>query len=135
VRAATRLREETTMVELISSEGTTDLFHISAAALDSSLVPAFRARFDDLVSPGRTTLLDLSGVRFVDSAGLGAILSLARAASEAGGRLEIAAPTPGVRILLELVQLHHVIDVYNDPEEAFRARQPAAQIADRSGMH
>jgi anti-sigma B factor antagonist len=66
-------------------------------------------------------VLDLGKVQFVDSSGLGAILSASRQLLETGGDLKICSLTPPVRVLFELVRMHRVFDVLNDREEAVGA--------------
>lgn len=51
----------------------------------------------------RQVHLDLSGVTFADSAALAAILSANRAATRAGGSVEVVAVSPTVRRLLRLI--------------------------------
>ena len=45
-------------------------------------------------SGGTRVVVDLSGIEFIDSSGLGALLSGLKAARQAGGDLRIAAPEP-----------------------------------------
>jgi anti-sigma B factor antagonist len=70
-------------------------------------------------------LLDLADVAFVDSSGFGAILGCSRDLKGKGGELKIARPQRRVRLLLELVRIHKVIEVIDtvvtdvfDPRDA-----------------
>ena len=111
------------MVEFVGAAGDLDIYRVPVAALDR---PALRSlRKDRAHSPaGRKLVLDLSGVEFVDSAGLAELLSLARVSAKAGGELKVVAPSPDVRSLFTLVCLHRVVDVYNDLGEVLR--EPSA---------
>ena len=71
------------------------------------------------VADGRKKLVvDLSGVTFVDSSGLGALISGLKAARLAGGDLRIARPGEQARVILGLTTLDRVMKPYGTVEEA-----------------
>jgi len=53
-------------------------------------------------------VIDMSGVEFCDSTGMNVLLSCLRRMRERGGELEIAAPRPGVRKILQVTGLDSV---------------------------
>jgi len=65
-------------------------------------------------------VLDMRHIQFVDSAGLGAILSAMRLVHGRQKRFVICLMTPPVRSLFELVRIYKVLDVCNSREEAMR---------------
>ena len=54
---------------------------------------------------------DCSSLDFVDSSGLGALISMQKLASERGGKLRVLSPKPSVVQLLELTRLHRVFEI------------------------
>lgn len=108
------------MIRLETSEGGFDVALVTTTELDGAASPAFRSLTCRLLSPGRALVLDLSRLGFVDSSGLGAILSVAREAKDVGARLILAAAAPGVRGLLELTGTYRIVDVTHSTEEAIR---------------
>ena len=56
-----------------------------------------------LAAQGRWIIVDLSGLQFIDAAGVAALWGGRRQASEAGGGLLLAAPQPPVRRVLSLI--------------------------------
>jgi anti-sigma B factor antagonist len=66
-------------------------------------------------------VLDLSQVRFVDSSGLGSILSCLRQMNAKGGELNLCGITKQVRALFDLVRMHRIFDIYDTRDEAVRA--------------
>jgi len=66
-------------------------------------------------------VIDMSSVQFVDSSGLGVILSCLRQVTERGGDLKVCGLSKGVRALFELVRMHKVVEIYNTREEALAA--------------
>jgi anti-anti-sigma factor len=58
---------------------------------------------------GPVLALDLSGVRFIDCAGVGALLASCRAAREGGGRLFVVALSQCARRIIELTGLQEVL--------------------------
>jgi anti-anti-sigma factor len=70
-------------------------------------------------------VLDLSGLTFVNSAGLGAIIGAYRQCREQGGALCLVCPVPAVAQVLRITHLDRLIAVYPDVESARRALTPA----------
>jgi len=64
-------------------------------------------------------VVDLAGVDFIDSSGLGALISGLKTARQAGGDLRIAAPTEQVRLVLQLTNLERVLIPYPTAHSAY----------------
>jgi len=60
-------------------------------------------------------VVDMSGVDFCDSTGMNVLLAAHRRAREQGGDLELAAPRPAVRKILQVTGLESVFTVLDDP--------------------
>jgi len=94
---------------------------VSLEAVDHTTVKEFKATIGALAASGARLVLDMGQVRFMDSSGLGALLSTLRSLSATGGDLKICNLTPAVRVLFELVRVHRVFDVLESREEAIAA--------------
>ena len=71
-------------------------------------------------------ILDLHGVNFMDSSGLGAIISV-RKTLGARGELRLAGVQPEVRALFELTRLVRVLPLFDDVQQALAARAAASR--------
>ena len=72
-----------------------------------------------LFDEGKCNLvIDLSAVRFVDSSGLGALVSGFKYASARDGSLKLSSLQPQVRSMFELTRLHRVFEIFTSVEEA-----------------
>jgi anti-sigma B factor antagonist len=88
--------------------------------LNMVAAPGLRKQLLALVEAGNTKLVvDLGATEFIDSSGLGALISGLKAARQAGGDLRIAAPTQQVITVLELTNLNRVLRVHDSAEGAF----------------
>ena len=58
-----------------------------------------------------TVIIDLAGIGFMDSSGLGLILGRYTKAKELGGRLILANPAPSVERILNLAGTHKLITI------------------------
>ena len=85
----------------------------------------FSRTFTALVAPGARVVLDLSPVKYFDSAGCGALITCIRHLRSGGGDLKLCGLTTPVRVLFELVRLHNLLDILNTRAEAVRAFQVA----------
>ncbi len=92
--------------------------------LDASNSGEFKRDIAPVLQSHTKLVLDLGHLRFVDSSGLGAMLSCLRQLSAKGGDLKLCSMSKQVRALFELVRMHRIFDIYGTKEEAVRAFQP-----------
>ena len=88
--------------------------------LDAFTVAQFREALADIGGPTRL-LIDLSGVPFLDSAGLGALIGGVRRAREVGGDVAVYGPRPAVARLLHTTGFDRVATVSENQEAAAQA--------------
>ncbi len=89
--------------------------------LDASNVGDFKSVIAPILEAERELVLDLSRLRFVDSSGLGALLSCLRLLSAKGGDLKLCGMTKQVRAVFELVRMHRIFDTYATQQEALKS--------------
>lgn len=78
-----------------------------------------RERIKDLLSDGqRKILLNLGDVTYVDSAGLGALISSYTTTKREGGQLKLMNLTKRIQDLLAITKLITVFDTYDTEQEA-----------------
>jgi anti-sigma B factor antagonist len=84
---------------------------------------------DELLKEGCTrAILDLTGVTYCDSAGIGLIALASGRLKEAGGRLVVVAPDGKVLDMLKMTQIDHIVVVCSTAKEAvgtFQSDPPA----------
>ena len=87
--------------------------------LDVSGAPALRDAVGEVVRDGPTkVVIDMEGVSFVDSTGLGSVIAALKQIRGTQGELRLAAPNQQVRVVLELTTLDQVFPYYATVEEA-----------------
>jgi anti-sigma B factor antagonist len=90
--------------------------------LDVASAPSLRERLIDLVSRGSTNLiLDLEGLDFLDSTGLGVIISALKRARTNGGDLRLVCTQSRIRRLFEITALDQAFPLYPSHDAAIRA--------------
>jgi len=92
---------------------------LTAAGVDS-----FREQFGGWwqnASELRNVVMDLGGVEFLDSAGLGALIALLKRVTERGGDLKIARLQKKARMVFEITRAYEVFDILDSVEEAVKA--------------
>jgi len=68
---------------------------------------------------GRGIVLDLTRLRYLDSAGIGAVIACSKKAAAKGTVLRVAlAPSGPVRRIFELTQLERGFEIFNDADSA-----------------
>ncbi|PKQ32124.1 MAG: anti-anti-sigma factor [Actinobacteria bacterium HGW-Actinobacteria-2] len=74
----------------------------------------------DAVGTGRLrVVVDLTNTTFMDSSGLGALISGLKTARTAGGDLRIAGANEQVLMVLQLSNMDRILRPYETPESAF----------------
>ena len=108
-------------------------FGITEEARGQTVLLRVRGRLDARSAPhllevasrirGRSLnlVLDLSGVTFMASSGLGSLLSLAEEFRQSDCRVRLAAPSPAVDSVIHLLNLHQFLTIDATEEEAFHA--------------
>jgi anti-sigma B factor antagonist len=103
------------------SSGNIVVVSVHAKALDAASADEFRRLLGPVLESHDKAVLDLGEVSFVDSSGLGAVLSAMRQLAGRGGDLKICNVSKPVRVIFELVRFHRIVDILNTREEALRA--------------
>jgi anti-sigma B factor antagonist len=91
---------------------------VDTSILDASVARDFKAEIQGLLKPNVKLVLDLSEVDFIDSSGLGALVSCLRQAHSMSGEIKLSGLRKPVRALFELVRMHRVFEVFNGTDEA-----------------
>ncbi len=87
-------------------------------SLDASNTKTFKDDMQPVLGQYSRILLDLEALQFVDSSGLGAMLSCLRTMHDKGGHLAICGMSKPVRTLFELVRMYRIFDIYASRSEA-----------------
>jgi anti-sigma B factor antagonist len=88
--------------------------------LDAFTVSQFRQALAELASSKRL-VIDMSGIPFVDSAGLGALIGGIRRTRELGGDVAVACDRPTLVRLLRTTGFDRIVSVTETVEEAMAA--------------
>lgn len=89
--------------------------------LDASNANDLKQAIVPMIETNGKVVFDLARLQFVDSSGLGAILSCLRLLNGAGGDLKLCGMQRPVRSLFELVRMHRVFDIAESREAAVQA--------------
>ena len=89
--------------------------------LDASNVREFKDAVQAVIHERTRVVLDMSGVKFVDSSGLGALISCLRQQNSRHGDFKLCAMSKTVRALFELMRMHRVFNIHDSREDAIRS--------------
>ena len=102
----------------VEKEGHVAVAVVPVDELDASNVMEFKRDIAPILEAQTELVLDLSRLRFVDSSGLGAMLSCLRQLTAKGGDLKLCGMAKQVRTVFELVRMHRIFDIYATQKEA-----------------
>jgi anti-sigma B factor antagonist len=86
--------------------------------IDVRTSPLLRQRLSELLAAGRTVVVDLTSVEFLDSSALGTFVEAARGRNGSGGALRLACPPPHVQKVFRITRLAEVIPIYASVAQA-----------------
>jgi anti-sigma B factor antagonist len=83
---------------------------------------AFRDAIRDLANRGvKKVLLNLGDVSYIDSSGIGEMVSGFTTITNGGGQLKLEGLSKRVKDLLQITKLYTVFEVYDDEADAIRS--------------
>lgn len=97
------------------------LILIDSEHLDAGNIKAFKEQIGPTLNNFDNVMIDMSKLTFVDSSGLGALLSCLRTMNSKTGQLKLYSMAKPVRALFELVRMHRIFSIYNNRDEALAA--------------
>jgi anti-sigma B factor antagonist len=86
--------------------------------LDANNAPEFSEAVLPWLQPGANLILDMRNVEFVDSTGLGVLVSCWKKAHGSQSEIKLSNLTKQVQALFELGRMHRVFEIFDSPEEA-----------------
>lgn len=89
--------------------------------LDASNARQFKGEMISVLETHTKVVCDMSQLEFVDSSGLGALVSCLRQLQATGGDLKLCGMAEPVRVLFELVRMHRLFDIHMIRDEAVQA--------------
>ena len=95
-----------------------EVFSLSGKLMGGEEVLLLCNRLKSLLAEGSMNLvIDLAGIEWTNSCGLGMLIGLHVSAVNAGGRLALA-NVDNIRRLLNMTRLHEILDNYESVDEA-----------------
>ncbi len=87
--------------------------------IDTTTSSELERALDSLLKQGRFFIIvDLGNVDYISSAGWGIFISEIKSIRENGGDLKLVRMVPDVYEIFELLEFHHILDVYDSVDEA-----------------
>ena len=108
-----------TAIEIREAEGAAVV--APSGRLTVVTAPQLRASIAERITAGdKLIVVDLSSTDFVDSSGLGALVSCLKLARQAGGDLRLVAPTEQVSMVLRMTNLDRILQPRASVDDALR---------------
>jgi anti-sigma B factor antagonist len=109
------------LTETLPNKGS--VIHLVGKLTQGEDARAFRGALESLesTSPDGLILLDLAGVEYIDSTGIGELVSGFIKAQKQGQHLVLAGLSPKVRDIIKITNLQSVFEVYDSVEAAKKA--------------
>jgi anti-sigma B factor antagonist len=96
---------------------------ITVDELDAGNAAELKRDIAPILDASTKMVVDLGRLRFIDSSGMGAMLSCLRQLSSKGGDLKLCGMSKQVRAAFELVRMHRIFDIFGTRDEAVQAFQ------------
>ena len=87
--------------------------------IDSITFTELKKGFDQTMKQGKKNiLLNMRDLSYIDSTGIGAVLSFAKWIDRIGGKLKIAEMQPKIKEVFNLLSFDRILDIYDSASEA-----------------
>jgi anti-sigma B factor antagonist len=87
--------------------------------IDVSCAPQLKDLLQGLIDEGKNQLLiDLTGVPFMDSTGLGIFINALKRSRQANGEIKLVNPQEGLRKVFSITQTDKVFSIFDSVDEA-----------------
>lgn len=97
------------------------LIRVESENLDAGNAGQFKSLIQPLLESSHCVIIDMSALSFVDSSGLGALLSCLRTMNNRNGTLHLVGLAKPVRALFELVRMHRIFSLHDTIAAALAA--------------
>lgn len=95
-----------------------------AGEVDAQRSPEIKNKIKDLISEGKSRIvIDLGAVKYMDSSGLGVLVSGLKATRKENGDLKLATLQTEVQNIFELTQLNKVFEIFENQTDAVKSYQ------------
>jgi anti-sigma B factor antagonist len=102
----------------VSFEGKRAVISFETDHIDSSNYKQFKYTMQQYISAEAQFIFNLEALKFIDSSGLGAFLSILRDLHKVNGVMVMYGAGTALKILFDLVRLSRVIQVFPDKAQA-----------------
>lgn len=109
------------MIQVRTSSNDITVITFNAQSLDASNVKQFKDAIQPLLDHHIIIMLDMHNLNFIDSSGLGALLSCLRKMKDQNKVFKFYGLTEPVRALFELVRMQRIFSIHNDLAEAINS--------------
>ena len=90
--------------------------------LDAENASVFKEKIEKLINTGEAGIvLDFSNTKFIDSIGLGSLVSILKQTANKKMSIMLCSLSPQVRQIFELTKLYRLFEIFDSLEEAERA--------------
>lgn len=105
-------------INLLEKEGVT-LLELQGNLTFGEECDSFNEQIKNLLDANRLRIvLNMEGISFCDSSGLGCLITAFKAARDRGGDLKLLRLSKEVQVLLDLTKLSAVFDIHTDEDKA-----------------
>jgi anti-sigma B factor antagonist len=102
----------------IKESGQVSLVHVTGS-LTSFEVSGLRTTITSLLEQGRKKIiLNLDGLRYLDSSGIGELVRNYMTVIKSGGEMKVVGLKPKVEEIFKVTQLHQIFQEFQDEKEA-----------------
>jgi anti-sigma B factor antagonist len=116
--APSKARQDLTATVRVEQEVT--IVEVSGRIVGGEEASLLRDRIKWLLHSTTNVILNLSGITFIDSAGLGMLVSMWTSSKSGGRAIKFASVRGKVKQLLDTTRLNTIFEIYDDVDQAIR---------------
>ncbi len=119
---ANRLTGEFTMKFKTVQHGPVSVIELEGNLMGGPDATTLNSKLHELIEAGKkNVVVDLGGVQFMNSSGLGQLIAGVRAMKNAGGNLKIANTSAKISALIKITKLTSIFETYDSVQKALKS--------------
>ena len=119
---ANRLTGEFTMKFRTVQHGPVSVIELEGNLMGGPDATTLNSKLHELIEAGKkNVVVDLGGVQFMNSSGLGQLIAGVRAMKNAGGNLKIANTSAKISALIKITKLTSIFETYDSVQKALES--------------
>ena len=121
IKRKTVYRKVYTAMEMVKELRGEVIIVTLSGRVDAESSPQLKKDFQSMLNSTAQVVINMQGVEYIDSTGLGALVACLKYAVELKGNVKLSSLQSKPRLVFEITRAHKIFDIYDSLDEAIES--------------